>query len=369
MLILVLYYSLRFRKWSFYLMNFNFNVTFFENSCHFSEKAYKNKIFMLNNNILVEKTALKTISIEAKAVENLRTSINANFCESVELIFLSKGRVIVTGIGKSAIIAQKIAATLNSTGTPAIFMHAADAIHGDLGMIQLDDIVLCISKSGETPEIKVLIPFLKTLGSKLIGMTSNTKSYLAKRADYLLHTPIPEEADPNNLAPTTSTTTQLVLGDALATSLLALRGFSPADFAQFHPGGALGKQLYLRVYDLYPNNEKPNVQLEASLQEVILEMTSKRLGAAVVLDKAYRVKGMITDGDLRRMLEKTSDISSLTAKDIMTSQPLTINDQELAVKALEIMRTKSITQIIVTNTDSEYVGIVHLHDLIREGLI
>ena len=324
---------------------------------------------MLNNNKLVRKIALKTIAIEAEAIARLENSINDDFCKSVHLIYDSKGRVIVTGIGKSAIIAQKIAATFNSTGTPAVFMHAADAIHGDLGMIQSDDIVLCISKSGETPEIKVLVPFLKNLGSKLIGMVSNQKAYLAKRADYLLHTPIPEEADPNKLAPTTSTTAQLVMGDALATALLALRGFSPADFAQFHPGGALGKRLYLRVYDLYPNNEKPKVTLEADIQTIILEMTSKRLGATVVLNKQHQVEGMVTDGDLRRMLEKTSAINELRAKDIMTPSPLTINNQELAVNALEIMRTNSITQIIVVNDALEYVGIIHLHDLIREGLI
>ncbi len=324
---------------------------------------------MQNNNELVKKIAIKTLQIEAQALNRLIETIDDGFCNCVQSIFESNGRVVITGIGKSAIIAQKIAATLNSTGTPALFMHAADAIHGDLGMIQSNDILLCISKSGETPEIKVLIPFLKSLGSQLIGMTSNSKSYLAKRADFLLHTPIPEEADPNNLAPTASTTAQMAMGDALATALLALRGFSPSDFAQFHPGGALGKQLYLRVYDLYPNNEKPKVDEDDNLQAVILEMTSKRLGAAVVLNKAYQVIGIITDGDLRRMLTENTDTSSLLAKDIMSPHPKTINEQALAVKALDVMRTNSITQIVVVNDQQNYVGIVHLHDLINEGLI
>lgn len=323
---------------------------------------------MENNTILIKKTALKTIEIESTAVKNLENSINEDFCASVTAISISKGRVIVTGIGKSAIIAQKIAATLNSTGTPAIFMHAADAIHGDLGMIQPDDVVLCISKSGDTPEIKVLVPFLKNLGSTLIGMVSNERSYLGKRANFVLHTPISEEADPNKLAPTASTTAQIAMGDALAMSLLALKGFSPNDFAQFHPGGALGKQLYLRVSDLYINNQKPTVYDVDTIEKVILEMTSKRLGMTVVLDTNQQIVGIITDGDLRRMLEKSTTFQSFLAKDIMSKQPKTIDGNEMAVKALEMMRSNSITQLIVTEED-RYAGIVHLHDLIKEGLI
>lgn len=322
----------------------------------------------MKNEITIKKTALQTIQIEASAINALQESINAEFCECVEKIFESRGRLIVTGIGKSAIIAQKIVATLNSTGTPAVFMHAADAIHGDLGIIQNQDMVLCISKSGETPEIKILVPLVKKLGSLMIGMVSNKNSYLAKQADCVLHTPIDKEADPNNLAPTASTAVQMAMGDALATSLLALRGFTPNDFAQYHPGGALGKQLYLRVHDIYPQNERPFVLENENIRNTIIEMTSKRLGVTVVVNEAEEVQGIITDGDLRRMLQSKEKVEHLQAKDIMTKNPKTIEKDALAVKAMEMMRMKSITQLVVAE-NGKYVGVIHLHDLLREGLV
>jgi len=322
----------------------------------------------VNNKELIVKTAQETINIEAATIKALEQEINDIFCDCIQTIFDTKGRVIVSGIGKSALVAKKLVATFNSTGTPAVFMHAADAVHGDLGMIQSNDVVLFISKSGETPEIKVLIPLLKNLGNPMIGMTSNLNSYLARRVDFVLHTPVSQEADPNNLAPTASTAAQMAMGDAMATSLLALRGFTPQDFAQFHPGGMLGKQLYLRVHDIYPNNEKPFVRLNDNIRTTILEMTSKRLGVTVVLNEEHQIKGIITDGDLRRMLEKESETKHLQAKDIMSSDPKTINEFALAVDALELMRSMSITQLIVAN-EGRYVGIIHLHDLIKEGLI
>lgn len=322
----------------------------------------------MNRQKIISSTALQTIRIEAAAINALKASVDQKFCECVEAIFESKGRLIVTGIGKSAIIAQKMVATLNSTGTPAVFMHAADAIHGDLGMVQADDIVLCISKSGETPEIKVLVPLVKKLGSLMIGMASNLNSFLAKKADYILHTPCDQEADPNNLAPTASTASQMAMGDAIATSLLALRGFTPNDFAQYHPGGALGKQLYLRVHDVFPQNEKPFVLENENIRNTIIEMTSKRLGVAVVVDEKEKVKGIITDGDLRRMLQGQDEVEHLRAKDIMTENPQTIGPNELAIKALGMMRSKSITQLIVADGE-KYVGVIHLHDLLREGLV
>jgi len=318
---------------------------------------------------LITKTAIRTLEIEVETLNALKTSINQAFTDCVKAIYTSNGRLVVTGIGKSAIVAQKIAASLNSTGTPALFMHAADAIHGDLGMVRPADLVLCISKSGETPEIKVLVPLVKNLGNALIGMVSNANSYLGKHAEYVLHTPVTQEADPNNLAPTASTTAQMAMGDALATALLALRGFTPKDFAQFHPGGALGKQLYLRVSDIFPSNEKPAVQLDTDLPSTILEMTSKRLGATAVLDEAGKLRGIITDGDLRRMLSRGGDLSQLQAKDIMGAHPKTIREDALAVKALQILRANSITQLIVVDGEQRYRGFIHLHDLIREGLI
>lgn len=315
----------------------------------------------------IKNTAINTIEIEAKAIASLTESINEDFVNAVQIIASSKGRLIVTGIGKSAIVGQKIVATLNSTGTPSIFMHAADAIHGDLGMIQDDDVVLCLSKSGETSEIKVLVPFIKNLGNQIVAIVSNKNSYLAQQADFILHTPIEQEADPNNLAPTTSTTAQIVMGDALATSLLAVKGFTPKDFAKFHPGGTLGKQMYLRVSDLYPKNEQPKVDIHTALQPIILEISSKRLGMTAVLDNEKLV-GIITDGDLRRMLNQKRTTSDLTASDIMTAKPKTIDKHALAVNALELMREQSITQLIVMD-DMKYVGVIHLHDLIREGLV
>jgi arabinose-5-phosphate isomerase len=317
---------------------------------------------------LIEKAAVSCIEIETSAISNLRTAIGQSFLNTIESIYSSKGRVVVTGIGKSAIIGQKIVATLNSTGTPALFMHAADAIHGDLGMIQADDLVLCISKSGETPEIKVLIPIVKSMGSKLIAIVSNEHSSLAKFADHVIITPISQEAEPNNLAPTTSTTVQLVMGDAIAVALLALKGFSPKEFAQFHPGGSLGKQLYLKVSDIYPHHERPFVSVHASLKEVIVEMTSKRLGVTAVLDENNKLAGIITDGDLRRMLQKSISLDSLSANDIMTIHPKTIPGDALAIEAFKILKDKNISQILVVEND-QFLGVVHIHDLIKEGIV
>lgn len=318
---------------------------------------------------IILSTARQTIEIEAATLRDLLNSLDEGFVATVEAIYNSTGRVILTGIGKSAIVAQKIVATLNSTGTPAIFLHAADAIHGDLGMVQAQDVVICLSKSGETPEIKALIPLVKNLGSVLIGMVSNKDSYLAKHSLHVLHTPIDKEADPNNLAPTASTTAQMAMGDALATSLCAVRGFSPKDFAQFHPGGALGKQLYLRVTDLYTHNARPMVQPDAGIKRTILEITSKRLGATAVVDEAEKVIGIVTDGDLRRMLERLDNWTGVCAQDIMSHQPKTIIDHAMAVHALEIMRNHSISQLLVVDEAGTYVGVVHLHDLIREGIV
>jgi arabinose-5-phosphate isomerase len=317
-----------------------------------------------------EKIARLTLAVEIEALQNLHDSLDEKFCAAVEAIYRSGGRVVITGIGKSAIVAQKIAATLNSTGTPALFMHAADAIHGDLGMIQPGDVVLCLSKSGDTAEIKALIPLVRNRGNLLAGMVSNLDSWLGGQATHILHTPIAQEADPNNLAPTASTTAQMAMGDALAMALLALRGFSAADFAQFHPGGVLGKQLYLRVADVYPQNERPAVPPAAGIHEVLLEMTSKRLGCTVVETADGKVEGIITDGDIRRMLEHLNggDFSKLKAADVMSTHPKTTGKDELAVKALELMRHHSITQLVVMDGE-QYAGIVHLHDLIKEGLV
>ena len=331
--------------------------------------ANKNNELVRKTETLIRETALRTIDIEYQAINALKNSINDNFVAIVERLFESTGRVVLTGIGKSALVAQKIVATLNSTGTPALFLHAADAIHGDLGMVQSDDQVICLSKSGETPEIRVLVPLLRNLGNTVIGMVSRSGSYLARQADFVLHTPVEQEADPNNLAPTTSTTSQIVMGDALATALLALRGFTPQDFAQFHPGGALGKQLYLRVSDLFPQNEKPTVKAGDTLRTIIVEMTSKRLGATAVVDDHNRVRGIITDGDLRRMLEQKEDLTGVDARVIMSGSPKVIQENAMAVKALQMMRNHSITQLIVVDHHGIYQGFIHLHDLIREGLI
>ncbi len=312
--------------------------------------------------------ALRTIELEAKSVSGLKAFINADFVKAVERVAQSKGRLIVSGIGKSAVIAQKIVATLNSTGTPSIFMHAADAIHGDLGMIQPDDIVLVISKSGDSPEIKVLAPFVKNFGNTLMGMVGNMQSFLAKNSDIVLNTTVEQEACPNNLAPTSSTTAQMVMGDALAVCLMELKGFNTNDFAKYHPGGTLGKKLYLRVEELSAQNAKPKILPTASIKEVIVEMTQKRLGAAVVVNEKENILGIITDGDLRRMLEKTDTFANLSAKDIMSSNPKTIEADMLAVNALDEMRKNNISQLIVEDKGI-YAGIIHLHDLVKEGII
>ena len=312
--------------------------------------------------------ANQVFSCEKKAIENIGKLLDNNFPEAVKTLFLAKGRVIITGIGKSANIANKIVSTLNSTGTPAIFMHAADAIHGDLGIIQPDDVVICISKSGNTPEIKVLTPLIKNTGNTLIAIVGNTESYLASQADIVLNTTVEREADPNNLAPTASTTAQLVMGDALAVALLECRRFSANDFAKYHPGGALGKQLYMRVSDIYKNNERPLVAPDASIRDTILEMTGKRLGCTVV-GHYTRIDGIITDGDLRRMLKSNATVESLKASDIMSTSPKTVLDTDFAAKALTIMRQNSITQLVVTDTEGHYLGIIHLHDLLREGIV
>ncbi len=318
--------------------------------------------------ISIKQVALRTIELEAQSVAGLASFINDDFEKAVNAIASCKGRIVVSGIGKSAVIAQKIVATFNSTGTPSVFMHAADAIHGDLGMVQQDDIVIVISKSGESPEIKVLVPLVRNFGNILIGMVGSIESYLAKNSTIILNTTVEQEACPNNLAPTTSTTAQLVMGDALAVCLMELKGFQTDDFAKFHPGGMLGKKLYLRVADLYADNEKPKVLSGQSLKEVIVEMTAKRLGITAVVNKENDLLGIITDGDLRRMLEKNTAIEKIIADDIMTKDPQSIGPDEMAVDALDLLRKKGISQLAVIEK-GKYLGIVHLHDLIREGLI
>lgn len=320
----------------------------------------------MTNNII--STGKQTIIAESHSVAALSNNINKDFEKAVLQIFESKGRLVISGIGKSAIIAQKIVASLNSTGTPSLFLHAADAIHGDIGMVQPEDLVMILSKSGDSPEIKVLVPLIKNFRNPLIAICGNMQSYLAKCADIVLDTTVEEEASPYNLAPTSSTTAQMVMGDAICVCLMELRGFDPEDFAKFHPGGTLGKKLYLRVAELSINNEKPSVRKESLLKEVILEITKKRLGVTVVLDDAENIVGIITDGDLRRMLEKDLYHADAKAKDIMTSDPKTIDSKSLAVHALEIMRNKNITQLVVTE-NNRYLGIIHLHDLIKEGII
>ncbi|KAA5537134.1 KpsF/GutQ family sugar-phosphate isomerase [Taibaiella lutea] len=315
----------------------------------------------------IRKYAKDTIQSEIDAMQKMHDFVDEAFVEAVTLMHKAKGRIVITGIGKSAIIAQKIVATMNSTGTPALFMHAADAIHGDLGMIQPDDVVILISKSGESPEIKALLPFIKNFGNKVIAICGNSHSYLALNADHFINTTVDSEACPNNLAPTTSTTAQLVMGDALAVSLLQLKGFTDRDFARFHPGGNLGKRLYLKVQDLSSKNAQPQVTTTASLREIIIEISGKYLGATAVLEYG-KLYGIITDGDLRRMLETNSNPSSLKAKDICSKNPKSIEATELAVQALELMRENDITQLIVTENNS-YAGMIHLHDLVREGLI
>lgn len=311
-------------------------------------------------------TARKTIELEAGAIQSL--CVNTGFERAVLSVLNSSGRVVISGIGKSALVAQKIVATLNSTGTPSIFMHAADALHGDLGIVQEGDVVVILSKSGNSPEIKALVPLIKNFGNTLIAISGNNSSYLARHADYVLDTTVSQEACPNNLAPTASTTAQMVMGDALAVCLMEQKGFQAEDFAKFHPGGTLGKKLYLRVEDVYADNERPCVKADTVLKDVIVEMTQKRLGATAVVDDDNNLMGIITDGDLRRMLEKTSAMEQVLAADIMTSRPKTIEAGELAVSALDLMRKSSITQLLVVE-GAQYLGIIHIHDLIKEGLI
>ncbi|RLD67437.1 MAG: D-arabinose 5-phosphate isomerase [Bacteroidetes bacterium] len=315
----------------------------------------------------IQEIAQKVIKEEAQAINQLANRIDGDFEAAVNTIIQSKGRLIITGIGKSANIANKIVATLNSTGTPAVFMHAADAIHGDLGIVQKDDVVMCISKSGNTPEIKVLIPLVKILGNPLIANVGNIESFLAKQADFVIDSTVEKEACPNNLAPTSSTTAQLVMGDALAIALLEMRGFSDRDFAKYHPGGALGKQLYLRVEDLCSNNERPQVNSDENIRNIIIEISSKRLGATAVIDNNQLV-GVITDGDIRRMMQKYDDVDPLKAIDIMSPNPMTINKDQLAVAALKIMKERNITQLLVTD-GKLYFGVIHLHDILKEGIL
>ena len=319
------------------------------------------------NNDKIISVARQTIETESKAILNLVSLVNHEFAEAVRYIFQSNGRVIITGIGKSANIATKIVATLNSTGTPSIFMHAADAIHGDLGTIQENDSVICISKSGNTPEIKVLVPLIKAIGNKLIAITSNKDSFLGQQADYVLNAYVEKEACPNNLAPTSSTTAQLVMGDALAMALLDLRGFSSIDFAKFHPGGSLGKQLYLRVSNLTQQNKKPQVTPDTNIKDVIMEISKNILGVTAVIQEGDIV-GIITDGDLRRMMSTNDTFKGLTAKDIMSKSPKTIDNNAMAVAAMELMESNGITQIIAQE-NGVYSGIVHIHDLTKEGII
>ena len=311
--------------------------------------------------------AKQVLQEEADAIIRMKDLINEDFEKSLEVILNAKGRIIVTGIGKSAIIGQKIVATFNSTGTPAIFMHAAEAIHNDLGIIQPDDVVLCLSKSGNTPEISVLMPFFKMSGNKIIAIVGDPNSFLGSEADYVLDCSIEKEACPNNLAPTCSSTAQLVIGDALASCLIELRGFTSQDFAKYHPGGMLGKRLYTKVKDLYRFNEKPIVHLDSLMPDVILEISGKRLGITAVVDQ-NRVVGCITDGDLRRMLEKHTDYSKLKAEDVMSANPKTLTEDVLAVEALELMKKKNITSIFVVDENGFYLGVLHLHDIIKEGI-
>ncbi|AWX43366.1 Arabinose-5-phosphate isomerase [Flagellimonas maritima] len=321
----------------------------------------------MSNTQSILSIAKRTLETESKAIQNLVNLLDEQFAHAVQHILDSQGRVIVSGVGKSAIIASKIVATLNSTGTPAIFMHAADAIHGDLGTIQKNDVVICISKSGNTPEIKALLPLIKIGKNKLIGITGNMDSLLAKQADFALSTFVEKEACPNNLAPTTSTSAQLAMGDALAISLLELRGFSSADFAKYHPGGALGKKLYLRVADIVANNQKPQVDINSSVKEVIVEISKKMLGVTAVIEN-NSVVGIVTDGDIRRMLSRYDNISGLRAKDIMTSNPKSVDVDILAVKALEVLQAKGISQLLAFDGD-RYEGVVHIHNLINEGIL
>lgn len=322
---------------------------------------------MKNTSSILAK-AKETILLESTSIANLVDLLDMSFVNAVNYILNANGRVIVTGIGKSANIATKIVATFNSTGTPAVFMHAADAIHGDLGNVQQNDVVICISKSGNTPEIKVLVPLIKNYGNKIVAITGNKDSFLGKNADFVLNTYVEKEACPNNLAPTTSTTAQLVMGDALAVCLLSLKDFTSKDFAKYHPGGALGKRLYLKVSDLIKNNLLPKVSSQDKITKVIVEISEKRLGVTAVVSEENKIEGIITDGDIRRMLSKTTKIDELSAAEIMSINPKAINVNAMAVEALEALENNSITQILVTDNNDDYVGVVHLHDLIKEGI-
>ena len=321
---------------------------------------------LISKSVIIE-AAKRSISEQGDAIKNIVNFLDDSFAEAVELILKSNGRVIITGIGKSAIIASKIVATLNSTGTPSIFMHAADAIHGDLGLVQKKDIIICISKSGNTPEIKVLVPLLKRAGNPLIAITGNKNSFLGEESDFVFNSYVDKEVCPNNLAPTTSTTAQLVIGDALAVCLLQMRDFSSDDFAKYHPGGALGKKLFLTVRDLAMNNEKPNVGLNSNIKDVIIEISEKRLGVSAVIEQ-NKIKGIITDGDLRRMLAKTENFTNLSAIDIMTKNPKSIDINAMAVDAMQLMEKHQITQLLVTDNEM-YAGVIHLHDLMKEGIL
>ncbi|MGV3696633.1 KpsF/GutQ family sugar-phosphate isomerase [Flavobacterium sp.] len=321
---------------------------------------------MINKETILA-SAQRTILSESESIAKLVTLLDDNFAKSVEIINNSKGRLVVTGIGKSAIIAQKIVATLNSTGTPSLFLHASEAIHGDLGMVQPGDVVICISKSGNSPEIKVLVPLLKRFGNKLIAITGNLTSFLGKEADYVLNTYVDSEACPNNLAPTNSTTAQLVMGDALAVCLMEMKNFTAEDFAKYHPGGALGKKLLLRVGDMLDTTHRPFVSPDSSVKSAIHEISEKRLGVTAVVEDD-KVIGIITDGDIRRMLNKTENISGLTAKDIMTANPKTIKSTELVSDALNLLEDFSITQLVVVD-NGDYKGVLHLHDILKEGIV
>jgi arabinose-5-phosphate isomerase len=358
--------------WGFHIMNLRTEVNNVNNEKEalfsVSGKGNPLNLRLIMNDSSIKNLALQTVRLEAAAIAQLENYIDADFEKAIELIKICKGRLVISGIGKSAVIAQKIVATFNSTGTPAIFMHAADAIHGDLGMVQTEDIVIIISKSGESPEIKVLVPLIRNFGNTLIAIVGNMESYLARQATLVLNTTVSQEACPNNLAPTSSTTAQLVMGDALAVVLMEMKGFGSDDFAKFHPGGTLGKKLYLHVSDLYVNNEKPQVTEQSTLKEIIVEISKKRLGITAVVNNNNELLGIITDGDLRRMLEKHNTLDGVKAKDIMTTHPRTISADALAVDALDLLRTYDITQLVVLD-EKKYLGIVHLHDLVREGLI
>ena len=320
----------------------------------------------MNSDIL--KIAKETLLTEAKTIKDLVNVLDDSFLEILDLLYHCNGRIIITGMGKSALIAQKIVATLNSTGSPSIYMHAGDAVHGDMGMVTKSDLLICLSKSGHTSELQLIIPFVKSQGTKIIAICSEPECYLMQNCDHSIYIPLDQEAEPNNIVPTASTTAQLAIGDAIAVSLLSMRGFSPKDFASFHPGGSLGKQLFLKVSDLYSKNEKPAVSPSSDLKSIIIEMTSKRLGATADINDASKILGIITDGDLRRMLHSEKDLSIVTAGEIMTPNPISVENDDLAYSAFKLIREKSITQVLVAK-DGKYDGIVHLHDFINEGFI